>query len=156
MTGELAGNYTRYIVGISGGLVAIRHNTEKAALQITNLHGDIIATAHDSETSTTLESTIPEASENGVPAAEGPPKYSWLGAYEEPTTLPSGTVAMGARSYIPQLGRFLQADPMLGGSSNPYAYTNGDPVNETDLTGDYVENDYVLGLGWNRTNERSD
>ncbi|MGA9876489.1 MAG: RHS repeat-associated core domain-containing protein, partial [Solirubrobacteraceae bacterium] len=153
-TSEVAGNYTRYIAGISGCLVAIRHNTEKAALQLTNLHGDIIATAHEAESSTSLESSIPEASEDGVPAAEGPPKYSWLGAYEEPTTLPSGTIAMGARSYIPQLGRFLQADPIPGGSSNPYAYTDGDPVNQTDLTGAYVENNYVLALGMQQ-NERA-
>jgi hypothetical protein len=64
-----------------------------------------------------------------------------------PTTLPSGVIAMGARSYIPQLGRFLQTDPVPGGSANPYAYTASDPVNQTDLSGDYVENDYVLGLG---------
>jgi hypothetical protein len=42
---------------------------------------------------------------------------------------------MGARSYIPQLGRFLQPDPSPGGSANAYSYTYGNPLNETDLTG---------------------
>jgi hypothetical protein len=46
---------------------------------------------------------------------------------------------MGARSYVPQLGRFLQPDPRPGGSANAYAYTFGDPVNETDLTGEVAE-----------------
>ncbi len=137
-TGELSGNYTRYITGIGGGLVAIRHNNEKASLQLPNLHGDIVATAHDEETATALESTIAEASEYGVPATEGPPKYSWLGSHEIPTTLPSGTMAMGARSYIPQLGRYLQTDPRPGGSENQYAYVYGDPVNTTDLTGEWT------------------
>ena len=137
-TGELSGNYTRYITGIGGGLLAIRHNNEKASLQLPNLHGDIIATAHDEETATTLESTITEASEYGVPATETPPKYSWLGSHEIPTTLPSGTMAMGARSYIPQLGRYLQTDPRPGGSENQYAYVYGDPVNTTDLTGEWT------------------
>jgi RHS repeat-associated protein len=137
-TGELSGNYTRYITGISGALVAIRHNNEKASLQLANLHGDIIATAHDEETPTTLETTITEASEYGVPATEAPPKYSWLGSHEIPTTLPSGTMAMGVRSYIPQLGRYLQTDPRPGGSENQYAYVYGDPVNTTDLTGEWT------------------
>ncbi|MGA9315200.1 MAG: RHS repeat-associated core domain-containing protein, partial [Solirubrobacteraceae bacterium] len=146
-TGELSGNYTRYITGIGGGLVAIRHDEEKAALQLSNLQGDIIATAHEAETATTLESTIGEASEYGVPAAEGPPKYAWLGAQEIRNTLPSGIMEIGVRSYVPQLGRFLQKDPVPGGSANPYGYTDGDPVNETDLTGDYVENNYALSMG---------
>ena len=42
---------------------------------------------------------------------------------------------MGARSYIPQLGRFLQPDPAPGGSASAYAYTFGDPVNSSDPTG---------------------
>jgi hypothetical protein len=45
---------------------------------------------------------------------------------------------MGVRSYIPQLGRFLQDDPIPGGSANAYAYTYGDPVNTFDLTGAYT------------------
>jgi uncharacterized protein RhaS with RHS repeats len=45
---------------------------------------------------------------------------------------------MGARSYVPQLGRFLQPDPMAGGSANAYSYTFGDPVNTTDPTGTYT------------------
>jgi hypothetical protein len=42
---------------------------------------------------------------------------------------------MGDRSYIPQLGRFLQPDPVVGGSANAYAYTFGDPVNSSDPSG---------------------
>jgi len=137
-TGELSTNYTRYITGISGTLIAIQHNSEKPVLQLANLHGDNIATATDSETVTEPASTIAEASEYGIPATETPAKYSWLGAHEIPTTLPSGVTTMGARTYIPQLGRFLQTDPRPGGSANTYAYTYGDPVNTNDLTGEWT------------------
>jgi RHS repeat-associated protein len=137
-TGELSTNYTRNITGISGTLVATQHNSEKAVLQLPNSHGDIIATAADSETPTALASSISEASEYGAPATETSPKYSWLGASKVPTTLPSGVIAMGVRSYVPQLGRFLQADPIPGGSANAYAYTYGDPVNSTDLNGEWT------------------
>ena len=42
---------------------------------------------------------------------------------------------MGARQYSPRLGRFLETDPITGGSANPYAYTYGDPNNTNDVTG---------------------
>jgi RHS repeat-associated protein len=124
----------------------IQHNGETPVLQLANLHGDIIATAYDSETPTTLASTIGEANEYGIPATEAPPKYSWLGAHQIPTELPSGASMMGSRSYIPQLGRFLQPDPSPGGSANSYAYTHGNPVNETDLGGGWSLNETSGGL----------
>jgi hypothetical protein len=42
---------------------------------------------------------------------------------------------MGARSYVPSLGRFLTPDPIFGGSANPNDYANQDPINEFDLEG---------------------
>jgi hypothetical protein len=42
---------------------------------------------------------------------------------------------MGSRSYVPQIGRFLEPDPEPGGSANAYAYTHGAPLNESDPSG---------------------
>ena len=42
---------------------------------------------------------------------------------------------MGVRLYSPVLGRFLQSDPIPGGSSNPYDYAGQDPINTFDLDG---------------------
>ena len=46
-----------------------------------------------------------------------------------------GTIEMGARQYVPAIGRFLEVDPVEGGSANDYGYCNGDPVNCNDLGG---------------------
>ncbi len=136
-TTNTAAETTRNIPGIDGNLAAIQNNSETPVLQLTNLHGDIIATAYLSETATELASKA-DTSEFGVPTTSLPPKYSWLGALELPTELPSGVIAMGARSYVPELGRFLQPDPIPGGSANAYSYTFGDPVNSSDPSGERV------------------
>ena len=114
-----SGKWTRNITAF-GGLVAVQSKGEAAVLQITNLHGDVIATAADNETETKLLSTN-DTTEFGVPRTSSPPKYNWLGSDLRATEFPSGIIAMGARSYAPQIGRFIQSDPVEGGSPNAYA-----------------------------------
>ena len=54
------------------------------------------------------------------------------------TDFASGLEYAGARFYDPMLGMFLTHDP-AGEASNPYTYTNWDPVNRTDPTGAFWE-----------------
>jgi hypothetical protein len=42
---------------------------------------------------------------------------------------------MGVRLYSPALGRFLQVDPVPGGSLNAYEYATQDPINVFDTSG---------------------
>lgn len=64
--------------------------------------------------------------------------YGWLGEHQRPVEAESTlqpVIEMGARQYSPLLGRFLEVDPVEGGSSNDYDYVDGDPANAIDLAG---------------------
>ena len=108
---EPAGEFSRNIQGINGRLAAIQNNNEKPVLQLTNLQGDIIATAEDNETATTPLSTSQEPSEYGHPRDRSPTQVLLARRDEIPTELPSGITTMGIRPYIPQLGRFSNPTP---------------------------------------------
>lgn len=43
---------------------------------------------------------------------------------------------MGARVYIPSMGRFLSVDPLEGGTMNNYVYVV-DPINSNDYSGEW-------------------
>ena len=137
---ELDGKWTRHIPGIGTAMAAIQTEGAAPVLQLSDLQGNIVATAEDNEAASKLLSTS-NSTEYGVPTSNKPARYSWLGSLQLSTELPSGVVAMGARSYVPQLGRFLQPDPQPGGSANAYAYTHGNPVNETDPSGGWSLNE---------------
>jgi RHS repeat-associated protein len=48
------------------------------------------------------------------------------------------------RYYDPQTGQFIRIDPLVDQTNAPYAYVNGDPVNQFDPLG--------LGCGWTDPN----
>ena len=131
---ERGSSWTRYIPGIGGNLAAIQGNASGVSLQLANLHGDIVATASADPSASKLTATF-ESDEYGNPKQAEPPRFGWLGSKTRRTELPSGVIQMGARSYVPAIGRFLSPDPILGGSANAYEYANGDPVNNVDLAG---------------------
>jgi RHS repeat-associated protein len=125
--------WTRSIPGIGGELASIQ-TANGTTLRLTNLHGDVVANTSLNPEATKLSATY-EYDEFGVPKGEGPSRYGWLGGKGRRTELASGVIQMGARSYVPQIGRFLTPDPVPGGSANAYDYANQDPVNMFDLDG---------------------
>lgn len=130
-------NWTRNIPDISGGLAGTQKSDGSTELDLANLHGDLVATCSASTTATGVTKTF-SADEFGVPRQPDSPTYSWLGAKNRRTELPDGVVQMGARSYVPSIGRFLQPDPVAGGSANSYDYADQDPLNSYDLDGRQV------------------
>jgi RHS repeat-associated protein len=113
------------VLDVEGGALLIRFHVDQTVRRSV-------------QTKESKMSPTSEASEYGVPRTTITSKYSWLGADKSPTELPTGIINMGARTYIPQLGRFEQTDPQPGGSVNSYAYTDDDPVNEADPSGEWT------------------
>ena len=60
--------------------------------------------------------------------------FGFTGGYTDPTT---GLIYLIHRNYDPQTGQFLVVDPALSETNAPYSYADGDPINESDLTGQW-------------------
>ncbi|MDQ6739018.1 MAG: hypothetical protein M3021_01235, partial [Actinomycetota bacterium] len=126
------------MVGLVGGAMV----TKRAGGDVwsyPNIHGDVIATANaaGAKQGATL-SYDPFGQATAVPDnSAGNMDYGWLGGALRPSEHAAGisTIEMGARPYVPGLGRFLSVDPVAGGSCNGYDYVCGDAVNGRDLTG---------------------
>jgi RHS repeat-associated protein len=71
--------------------------------------------------------------EFGTPSGGTSATYSFAGYRYDPET---GLYYLHARGYSPQLGRFLQTDPIgFAGGRNLYAYAKNDPLSRTDPYG---------------------
>ncbi|TQS42778.1 RHS repeat-associated core domain-containing protein [Cryptosporangium phraense] len=131
--------YRRNIAGPDGALAAIYDSaTGKTRIQITNLHGDILAIAASNLTTDPGILATFETDEYGNPRDSGDigyVRYGYLGDHQRAADNPAGITLMGVRLYSPATGRFLQRDPLVGGSCNDYEYGCGDPVNQLDLDG---------------------
>jgi RHS repeat-associated protein len=107
-----------------------------------NIHGDNIATANNAgakQGGTSSYDPFGGLVNGAVPDnATGAMDYGWLGQHQRPLEQQSGiapVIEMGARQYSPLLGRFLEVDPVEGGSCNDYDYVCADPRNGMDIGG---------------------
>ncbi|MFG1880167.1 DUF4082 domain-containing protein [Sphaerisporangium sp. NPDC049003] len=145
---EANGTWTRNVTGL-GGLGAIQTNGGITTLQLSNLHGDVIATC-DSGTGATGIQAYFEQTEYGSarPDATNPTRYSWLGTAQRSFDTLAGFALMGVRLYNPITGRFLQVDPVIGGNANAYEYCGADPINCRDLDGKRSCGWICEGVAW--------
>ncbi|MFN8037136.1 MAG: PA14 domain-containing protein [Acidimicrobiia bacterium] len=103
-----------------------------ASWPINNAHGDTIGTTDTNANYTANPATDEYGRALTVPTT----RLGWLGSKQRfNEAAGNNLIRMGVRLYDPNLGRFLQADPIEGGCANDYMYVHGDPVNASDVSG---------------------
>lgn len=139
---------TRYVSGVEGDLAVSTTKSGGRELQLVDLHGDVVGTlpiADGAVEASWVGLSFSRADEFGNPvaltggaSANAPPaRYGWLGAAQRSAEALGGVILMGVRLYHPGTGRFMSVDPVAGGSASAYDYCSADPVNCTDLDGQW-------------------
>ncbi len=138
---DAAGKVVERSVALPGGVLLTKRGTDPVSdvWSYPNVHGDVMATANGAGVKQASFAYDPYGQAlTGVPEnSHGNLDYGWLGQHQRPLEHEGAiaTIEMGARQYDPALGRFLQVDPVEGGSCNDYDYVCADPVNKLDLDG---------------------
>lgn len=144
---DSGGNVIQKYVMLPGDVIVTVKPGSTSAGAITyslpNIHGDIYLTVDADGAVKSAHRTGPfgEALPSQVNPANTATGTSWnyVGQHQkltdtETSSISGGIIQMGARVYIPTLGRFLSVDSVEGGTENNYVYAN-DPVNQFDLDG---------------------
>ena len=139
-----------------GAMVTVNIGSAARTWSYPNLHGDIVGVANETglkQGPTRVYDPYGNPVIGSTPDnATGDMDYGWLGQHQRPLehqTNLQPIIEMGARQYSGRIGRFIEVDPVEGGSPNDYDYTNGDPINATDLAGTWPE------CGWCRNSWNS-
>jgi RHS repeat-associated protein len=137
--------WTRAVPG-AGRALAFQSTTAAGtttSFVLTNLHGDATLLASSAATAPATPLSTFDSTEFGTPRAgvAAGPRYGWSGHEERSADTVAGFVLMGVRLYLPTTGMFLQPDPVFGGGTTPYSFADGDPVNNSDLSGRFTGGD---------------
>jgi len=114
--------------------------TTSTTLELLDLRGDVAATANLAGVGLAAAYGYDEF---GDPVSPNGLTYGWLGGKTRAGAGVGNLTLMGVRLYDPATGRFLQTDPVPGGSANPYDYCSQDPINCYDLQGTWWGSDVL-------------
>jgi RHS repeat-associated protein len=125
--------WTANIQGLDGNLALTIDQPGAVITNLASLDGNIVGTVAASDSNPSYNDT----DEYGIPrdTSGSLPRYAWLGGKQRSGDDLAGLILMGVRLYQPTLGRFLQTDPIPGGSANVYDYAGQDPLNHEDPMG---------------------
>ena len=161
---SLPSEITRFVDGLDGDFAVQTGKTGARVLQLVDLHGDVMTTVpirdgmatadwtglrhktNDEFGNTTDLTTGGTAASTGAaPGKNG--RYGWLGGKQRSSDALANVLLMGVRLYDPTTGRFWSTDPVPGGNGTAYDYCTADPVNCTDLDGNWSWKSVKKGLG---------